>query len=1154
VSDLEERARNRTVTLSGHFTAPVRIETVEDIGADMLLLRVRTADGQPSETTLAAADLEAALADGAPPSPTVPAAQLFRWIESHRIRLAYAYDPYFAVSLSGVRGLPHQIEAVYRHLLPQPRLRFVLADDPGAGKTIMAGLLLKELKLRGVVDRTLIVAPAPLTVQWQDELLDKFDERFEVVSSQQVKWQLGGNPWQHYPQVVTSLDFAKRDDVVDDLLRADWDLVIIDEAHKCAAATYGDEVRKTRRYVLAEELAARTERLLLLTATPHSGDPDRFVHFMALLDPDQFSSKELVRSQVVASDSPYFLRRQKESLVDERGHKLFVDRRVVTQPFALTPAEKRLYDAVTSYINEYLGAPAAGSPGSKGRGNAVALARTVLQRRLASSLGAIRSSIRNRATRLGDQADELERMTPAERTKRLAELARRPVGDGPAGDDETDLDDADEDAEERAVTEVSAAAHIGGLRAEVLALNGLAAQADATIASGEEAKLTALQACLQRAELAEVHDGRAKLLIFTEHRDTLAYLERHLTEWGYSVCTIHGGNPPAQRKAIQHEFRTTKQVCIATEAAGEGINLQFCHLMINYDLPWNPVRLEQRMGRIHRIGQASDVVVFNFCATNTVEGKLLARLHEKLDAMRADLDDRVYDVIGELLDLNGLDFERLLRDTLANPRREQASLAQIDAMTPERLKNYEQDVGLAQANRFVDMQWVRERDWASEERRLMPEYVEAFFLDAAETQGLRVEPRAANGLWRIEHVPVALRSDDLQSVRRLGRPDAEYHKLTFRKELRERAEHEDAVLCSPGHPLFAALTDALDRSLAAAGVPGAVAVFTDPGTVAPYWVHAFSFEVVGETPSGGPETARAELVAVVEEDDGELVLAPADLLHNLTLGPDELVPTSELDGETVRRVTNWVRAGVQSKATATERASRLAQAELRQAYLEQAFSAQRNAHEARYADYSERVWKGEERYRLPRDEAARRVTELDHRRRAKLEGLAKLGVVRPGPVTHLGSAWVIPPARPDDPQVRPMRPDPAVEAAAMAYVMAWERAEGREPTDVSAARDGSGFDIRSLRTDPNTLEVELRRIEVKGRSAPSGDVGLYRTEWFAAQRFRDGYWLYVVYGALTATPRLVIVADPAGTLADVEEVAQVTGYRVPGASIERAAT
>jgi superfamily II DNA or RNA helicase len=1138
--DLIERARNRQVELRGHFTLPVRVETVEQIGEDLYLVRVRTGEGSPSETQVTGEELEEALARAVTAMPTAAASDLFLWVEGHRIRYAYAHDPYFAVSLSGIRGLPHQIEAVYRRLLPQPRLRFVLADDPGAGKTIMAGLLLKELKLRGVVDRTLIVAPAPLLAQWQDELYDKFDERFEAVSSQQVRWQPGGNPWERYQQVVTSLDFAKRDDVLAGLLRAEWDLVIIDEAHKCSAVRYSDKLEKTRRYVLAEELSLRAERLLLLTATPHSGDANRFTNFLALLEPDQFSTVDLVKRQIAVRDSPYFLRRQKEDLIDERGHRLFVPRTVHTQPFTLSPEEKALYDQVTDYINRFLGQAA----GSGGRGNAVALARTVLQRRLASSLGAIRSSLAKRADRLEQRADELERLSPAERRRRLAELRLLETSD-----EETGVEDADEAAEEAAATEVAVHEHVDGLRAEVRELRALVVVAG-RIDPEREQKLAALRQCLANAELAELRDGRGKLLIFTEHRDTLEHLARHLREWGYSVCTIHGGHPPAARKQLQHEFRTSRQVCVATEAAGEGINLQFCHLMINYDLPWNPVRLEQRMGRVHRIGQDADVVVFNFCATNTIEGELLQRLHAKLEEMRAALGGRVYDVIGDLLERNGLDFERLVKETLANPGRKRSSLERISALSPELLERYERDIGVAQATRTVDLEWVRRNDWASQERRLMPEYVERFFLEAAERAKLRVE-RREDGLYRVEHVPIRLRGDDLASVRRLGPPEVAYRKLTFHKEQREQAEHEDAVLCSPGHPLFAALAEALDHDLEAAGLRGAAAPFIDPAAASPYRIHFLAFEVIGERAAGGPETALAELVAVIEEPGGVLARCPADVLHDLT--PADGMAVEPPDEEAVRLVVNWVRAKVQQPATVEERRRRLDQAELRAAYLEEAFAAQRAHLERRWSEYDERVYRGEERYRLQRDDTERRLAELERRRKRKLEGFGRLGVVRAGPVTYLGTAVVWPPARADEPAVRTLRPDPEVERVAMAVAMAHERAAGRDPEDVSARHDGSGFDLRSVRRDPASGEVvELRRIEVKGRSAPHGDVGLYRTEWYAAQRFRDGYWLYVVYSAGTGRERLVTVQDPWGRLRGVEEITQVVGYRVPGPSVEAA--
>jgi len=1139
VADLEHLARNRQVALPGHFSTPVRVEGVEDIGADLLLVRVRTQQGLPAETTIGREELSAALDQAETPGNQVPPEELFRWIERHRIALAFAHDPYFAVSLSGVRGLPHQVEAVYRHMLPQPRLRFVLADDPGAGKTIMAGLLVKELMLRGVVERVLVVAPAPLTVQWQDELFDKFDERFELVGSHQVRYQLGGSPWQQHSRVITSIDFAKRDEVLPDMLRApEWDLVIVDEAHKASAATYGDEIARTRRYSLVEQLSANAQRLLLMTATPHSGDEGRFVNFLALLDPDQFASADLVKRQIGVPDNPYFLRRQKEDLVDERGGRLFVERYVSTQPFTLSPAEIGLYEAVTDYINAYLGAA-----GGR-RGNAIALARTVLQRRLASSLGAIRSSLGKRAARLTALADELEALPPAQLRARLSGLQRIDAADEETGDEDTD-----EEAQDEAALGVSAAAAVTDLRAEVSALTDLVRHADRTIASGEEQKLAALRECLATADFADLRDGRGKLLVFTEHRDTLEYLVRHLREWGYSVCTIHGGHAPAERKRIQQEFRLERQICVATEAAGEGINLQFCHLMINYDLPWNPVRLEQRMGRIHRIGQSSEVVVINFCATNTIEGQLLHRLHLKLEDMRAALQGRVYDVIGDLLALNHVDFERLVKETLSNPRRLESSIDAISALSADALQRYEHDIGVAQATRSVNLDWVRGRDWASEERRLMPEYVEKFFLDAAARVGARVE-RRADQLYRLEHVPAALRSDQLESVKRLGRPATEYRKLTFRKEHRERAEHEDAVLCSPGHRLFAAVAEAMERDLVQGGVPGAAAAFVDPAAAEPYRIHFCSFEVVGEAPGGQPETAHAELVSVVEEPDGELRLGPADVLHDLT--PDPKGAADSIGGEGIREVANWVRAHVQASATDDERCRRREQAAVRTDYLREAFDAQQAVYERRYTDYDERVASGDETYRLQREEQVRRVKDLRVRREAKLAAFAHLGIVRPGPVTYLGGARVAPPARPEDDEVRTLRPDPAVEAAAMHVAMEHERSDGWEPLDVSARRDGTGFDVRSTRVHPQSGAEEERRIEVKGRSSATGDVGLYRTEWYAAQRFRRGFWLYVVYDALGGQPRLVRVQDPWGTLQGVREIAQVTGYRVPGPSIEAA--
>lgn len=1138
----------RRILLRGQFVGPVTLDGVEDLG-ETFSLRVRLADGALRETVLDTEELN----DGSSfevlgeAMNLVSGGDLFDLVEAQRIEHAYAHDPNFAVSMSGVRGLPHQIEAVYRHMLPQPRLRFVLADDPGAGKTIMAGLLLKELRLRLVADRVLILCPAPLTVQWQDELHDKFDERFTLIDSHLVKWQLGESPWQEHDRCIASIDFAKRDEVLPDLLRAEWDLVVIDEAHKCSAASYpkgrdgGDELDRTKRYTLAEELSRRCERLLLMTATPHSGDRSRFYNFLRLLDPDQFAVDELAAEQIREADSPYFLRREKDDLVDEYGGRLFVEREVVTQPFDLGRAELALYESVTEYIQHFLG------PAGGGRGNAVALARTVLQRRLASSLGAIRSSLRKRADRISARLIELEALPPTDRARRLRELKLAE----PLADVEQDEDDATEAEEDLAAEGVVVAESLDQMRVEISALERLVVQADETIRVGEEAKLVALRECLQKAELAELtEDGRGKLLIFTEHRDTLDYLERNLREWGYSTCAIHGGLPPTQRKVVQQEFHQSRQICIATEAAGEGINLQFCHLMINYDLPWNPVRLEQRMGRIHRIGQQSKCVVFNFCATNTVEGKLLSRLLEKLELMRIDLGDKVYDVVGQVLTQGGLDFERLLRDAMIEPERVDAAAREITALDPEAYAAYERDIGIAQATRNVDVTWVRKRDWRSEERRLMPEFVERLFGRAADHVGLRLEERRdGEHLLRAEHVPRSLRDDRLSSVQRLGPPQDRYLKMTFRKEARSSAQHEDAVLLSPGHELYGASIEKMRELLR--GSDGGLAPFVAPWAREPYAIHFFTYVIQGMDLRGRSEQAWAELVAVVEDQDGPQLVSP-DVLHDLT--PIDYVPRTleSPDPEALRRATNHVRSVVQNAKRRDVSRERAEQARLRSEYLRQAMDAQRDALRQRYELLEERVYRGEEAARFARDRAEVALEDLERRRESKLAAFEGLGVVRPGTVSHVGTALVGPPEQPEEREAtRSMREDDTVELAAMAAAERFEREHGREWEDVSHFRDGRGFDARSWIEPPDGRVTDVRRIEVKGRSTAHGDVSLCNTEWIAAHRHGDSFWLYVVYNAGQPGERLVRIQDPARVLAgQVEERQSVITWRVPSAAIE----
>jgi len=751
-----EQLIGKRISIPGQFTGSVLVESVKVV-EDTWLLRVCDRQGELHDAYLTATEASEILASHEQVSAApVDAEQFFLFIESARIKTAYDYDPHFAVSLSGVRPLPHQLKAVYERILPQVRLRFLRADDPGAGKTIVAGLLLKELKgsleaapatslsllkLRNAVERVLVLAPAPLTLQWQDELRSKFSETFEVINSILAKGQLAGNPWERFRQCIASIDFAKQDDVAPGILQVDWDLVIIDEAHKCSARTQGDELRRTGRYKLAEELSRISERILLLTATPHQGNVDQFHNFLRLLDPDQFICDKLNPQMLSLEDSPWFLRRIKEELKDFEGCKLFRDRYPITVPFELSELEKYLYDQVTKYINKYLGK-------TKGRKQAaVALARTVLQRRLASSLNAIFSSLKKRQQRFSSLLDEIEGLSVAEQrdSEALPPLADRLMNLGKPVDSEIESDDCDEEQLEDLAVESTVAEQLDQLHEELRELERLVKLTQQTIALGTETKLNALKECLLRVEFDELKDGRGKLLIFTEHRDTLEYLKQNITAWGYSTCEIHGGMNALARKAAQKDFQFNRQICLATEAAGEGINLQFCRLMINYDLPWNPNRLEQRMGRIHRIGQEQDVYIFNFVAVNTVEGRVLEKLLQKLEEIRKAMGDRVFDVIGQLLQLSEIRFEDLLREATYAKASEDEIIEQIERLDPKRLEELEQATGVALATSHINLSQIRRtqnQDYISEEQRLMPRYVEEFFKRACEFLRVNLETRA----------------------------------------------------------------------------------------------------------------------------------------------------------------------------------------------------------------------------------------------------------------------------------------------------------------------------------------------------------------------------------------------------------------------------
>ena len=728
--------------------------------------------------------------------------------EANRIRLAHLFDPYLAVESSRIDALPHQITAVYGEMLPRQPLRFLLADDPGAGKTIMAGLLIKELLIRGDLERCLIIAPGSLVEQWQDELTEKFDLKFEILTREQIEGSRTGNPFAEHDRLIMRLDMAARSDELRAKLEAapEWDLVICDEAHRMAATMFGNEVKYTRRYQLGQLVGSITRHLLLMSATPHNGKDADFQLFMALLDADRFEgrAREGAR-QVDASD--LMRRLTKEELFKFDGSPLFPERRAYTAQYALSSLEADLYAAVTHYVREQMNR-ADRLAGDGRRRNTIGFALQILQRRLASSPAAIHRSLKRRCERLEARLAEERLLMRADGSLRPIPVAERAVDD----DDLEELGGAEfEQAEQTVVDQATAALTIAELETEVLALHDLEHMAEVLLKSGEDAKWRELSAILDQPPMVDEATGaRRKLIIFTEPKDTLEYLAQKIRDRigrSDAVEVIHGGIPRDRRRAVIAAFSDDPElrVLIANDAAGEGVNLQRgAHLMVNYDLPWNPNRLEQRFGRIHRIGQTEVCHLWNLVASETREGEVYTRLLEKIEEARRALGGRVYDVLGELFD--GRPLRELLMDAvrygeLPEVRKRlftavdgAVDVKAIHALVAERKLTTE---GLDPAKVAA----IRETIERAEARRLQPRYVRSFFEAAFERLGGQMRRREA-GRWEIVRVPAALRERD----RIAGRGDpvlARYERACFDKA--DIAGQPRAALLAPGHPLLDAL-------------------------------------------------------------------------------------------------------------------------------------------------------------------------------------------------------------------------------------------------------------------------------------------------------------------------------------------------------------
>ncbi|MGB9852991.1 MAG: helicase-related protein [Candidatus Kapaibacteriota bacterium] len=1019
----------------------------------------------------------------------------FLALESIRFKYASLFDPLLAVNVSKVDPLPFQIEAVYGYVLKQPQIRFLIADDPGAGKTIMAGLIIKELKLRRLANRVLIVAPGHLKNQWRRELKDKFDETFEVIDRNTFDSIYGENPWEKRDQVITSIDFAKQEEILKSLSSAHWDFTIVDESHKMAAYKYGDKVSRTQRYKLGEVLSKASNHLLFLTATPHKGDSENFRLFLDLLMPGFFATQEMIEESIKNKDNPLFIRRLKEDLKDFDGNPLFTRRFPITIKFRLSENESKLYKEVTQYVREQYNIAL-----EYDKKRNVAFALMIIQRRMASSTYALLESLKRRKRKLE------EILKGGEKPKEISFSIEY--------EEVEDFEENERWEKEKEWETVSVARNQEELRKEIETLEKLIEDAKEIIDNEEEVKLKELRKAIEDGfnKIKEMN-GNPKILIFTESKDTLKYLVNRIESWGYKVNFIHGGMNLYERISAEKDFRDSTDIMVATEAAGEGINLQFCHIMINYDIPWNPSRLEQRMGRIHRYGQQKDVYIFNLVAQDTAEGEVLLKLFDKLEEIRNKLgSDRVFDVIGDVFE--GKSLFQLIVDAITQAKSLDEILNELDINPDfEYISKIKEVLGESLATRFIDLTRINELSEKAKIYRLIPEYVEEFFKKAFQEAGGRLR-ELKKRFFAIDSIPYDIRiiAESVEYRNKYGMSKKSYPKVTFDKQI--AFKNPDAELVTFGHPLFEALLHWIQERFAQDVKKGAV--FKDPTGR----LDGFIWFYVAEVKDGKGTVAGRKILSVYDDGVNKREinsailwdLSPVEPMNNFEIpnndGPNQLAI------ELVEKYKNEILE------------ERKRQAEIKRKYGLKSLDYIIRKLDEELSELYERQAKGDKvDLTIENKENLKRKYEKGKKKLEKeIEQEQNLVFSMP----ELFSVVRVIPEKTD------LVENEEIEKIGMEVALAYEREQGRIPEDVSL--ENLGFDILSKG------EKDIRYIEVKAR-AGVGDVALTQNEWLKAQRLGNQYYLYVVSNAAT-NPTLNIIKNPVENLEAVEKF-EIVGYIVP---------
>ena len=1116
----------------------VRIVQIEPVGSDALTVYYKDSQGHLGEQMLFRSD-EARLSlaqAGRPWAFDAPGAAFKLGLEAYRIHLAHLFDPMMAVHTSNVEPLPHQISAVYEAMLPRQPLRFVLADDPGAGKTIMAGLLIRELLMRADARRILIVSPGSLTEQWQDELLEKFGVLFEIFSREKQEQCASGNFFAEQNQLICRLDQLSRNEDYQALLKTTgWDLIIVDEAHKLSANYYGSKVNKTKRFLLGELLGSVTRHFLLMTATPHNGKEEDFQIWLSLLDSDRFYGK--FREGAHKVDVSDMMRRMvKEELLKFDGTPLFPERRAYSANYELSDAEAALYAAVTDYVRNEMNR--ADNLDGKRKGT-VGFALTQLQRRLASSPEAIYQSLKRRHKRLEARLAEMKLLARGQRVKAgvaetLGEYAVKKQIDLPDNIDELDEELSAEEYEryaDQVVDQATAAETITELEAEIAILQDLEQQALGVVQSGNDKKWEELSHLLQdRPEMYTASGSRRKLIIFTEHKDTLNYL---VTRIGGmlgrpdAVITIHGGVNRDDRRKAQEEFRNNPdvQVLVATDAAGEGVNLQNANLMVNYDLPWNPNRLEQRFGRIHRIGQTEVCHLWNLIAKSTREGDVFQKLFDKLEVEKQALGGKVFDILGEAFENTSLKdlLIEAIRYGEAPETQEKLNRVIDKALDTEHLREILRRNALVEQHMSLeDLYAVKEDMEKAEARKLQPYFIRAFFSEAFQTLSGELRSREP-GRFEVRHVPAAIRERDRVIGESRTSVLQKYERICFEKDRVQLQGKPMADLIHPGHPLMHATTDLVLSAHRNKLKQGAVLVDPNDDGIEPRILFMVDHSVRESQPtnaSAPPRVASRRLQFVAIDLQGKA--------HHAGWAPHlDLQPIDDDDRQRVQDVltASWISADLEGLALGHAaqhlvpehyqdvKARRTHQADKVLAAVHERLVKEINYWSDRYIQLSEEVAAGKQP-RLQPQNAKRTVEELTARlEQRKRELVAMKDVVSSTPVV-IGGALIIPQGLlaqrkgetgfSADAEARAR-----IERIAMKAVMDAERTFGHQVKDVSAEKCGWDVTARPPPNPDGSIKPD-RHIEVKGRTKGQSTVTVSRNEIIYALNQRDKFLLAVV--------------------------------------------